>query len=123
MRSAIFSVSVPATIIRSDCRGDDRGAVPKRSTSARGPCVCIISMAQQARPKSIHQTDDFRVQFRNSSALVVITISGMELMNDIVEALSAASGYAASRIRSRPASLRSAAGTFFSQSRSPLTHT
>ena len=42
--------------------------MPKRSTSARGPCVCIISMAQQARPKSIHHTDDLRVQLRKASA-------------------------------------------------------
>src|SRR5437773_8692196 len=83
VRSAILSVNVPATIMRSDWRGDERGAVPKRSTSARGPCVCIISIAQQAKPKSIHHTDDFRVQLRNWSALVVSTISGIELISDI----------------------------------------
>jgi len=32
-----------------------------------GPPVCIISIAQQASPNIMYQTDDFRVQLRKSS--------------------------------------------------------
>jgi len=73
VRSAIFSVSVPATIIRSDCRADARGVAPNRSMSARGPPVCISSIAQQARPNSMYQMLDLRIQFSSSSVLVVKT--------------------------------------------------
>jgi hypothetical protein len=48
-------------------------------------------MAQHANPKSIHQIDDFRVQFRTSSALVVSTISGIELISDMSQGSPAAS--------------------------------
>src|SRR5262245_30979140 len=70
-------------MIRSETRGVARGTAPKRSRSDRGPPVCIISIAQQARPKSMYQTDDFRVQLRSASTLVVITVSGTALINDI----------------------------------------
>src|SRR5512140_2171998 len=83
VRRAIFSVSVPATIIRSETRGVARGAMPKRSRSARGPPVCIISMAQHARPNSMYQSEDLRVQLRSSSTFVVSTISGTVLSSDI----------------------------------------
>lgn len=70
VRSAILSVRVPAIIIRSDWRGMARGAAPKRSMSARGPPAYIISIAQQARPKSMYQVEDLRVQFSSSSTFV-----------------------------------------------------
>src|SRR5919197_6436764 len=70
-------------MIRSETRGVARGAMPKRSRSARGPPVCIISMAQQASPNIMYQTDDFRVQLRKSSTLVVSAISGAVLMRDM----------------------------------------
>src|SRR5439155_981145 len=44
-------------MIRSETRGVARGAMPKRSRSARGPPVCIISIAQQASPNIMYQTD------------------------------------------------------------------
>ena len=48
---AILSVTVPATIIRSDCRGEaGSGMIPNRMKSYRGPEAAIISIAQQARP-------------------------------------------------------------------------
>src|SRR6185369_13522138 len=70
-------------MIRSDTRGVARGAMPKRSRSVRGPPACIISMAQQARPNIMYQRDDFRVQLRKSSTVVVSAISGTELISDI----------------------------------------
>src|SRR5262244_3859360 len=70
-------------MITSETRGVARGAIPNRSRSARGPPVCIISMAQQARPNIMYQTDDFRVQLRKSSILVVSAISGALLMSDM----------------------------------------
>src|SRR5206468_11617056 len=70
-------------MIRSETRGVARGAAPKRSRSERGPPVCIISIAQQARPNIMYQTDDLRVQLRKSSILVVSAISGAVLMSDI----------------------------------------
>lgn len=48
---AILFVTVPATIITSDCLGVARNTTPNRSISYRGAAKCIISTAQQARPK------------------------------------------------------------------------
>jgi len=59
---AIFSVTVPATTMRSDWRGDGRYRMPKRSKSHREAPAAIISMAQQARPKVTGQIDDLRAQ-------------------------------------------------------------
>src|SRR5215472_8587509 len=74
-------------MMRSDTRGVARVTAPKRSRSERGPPVCIISIAQQASPNSMYQTDDFRVQLRTSSILVVTTISGTLLISDMVSTL------------------------------------
>src|SRR6187455_2260305 len=65
---AILIVTVPDTIIRSECRGDAHGTMPSRSTSKRDANVAIISIAQHARPKVTGQTDDFLAQFKNASA-------------------------------------------------------
>src|ERR1700684_4392878 len=47
----IFSVTVPATIIKSACRGDGRKtSAPNRAISKRAVVEAIISMAQQAKP-------------------------------------------------------------------------
>src|SRR5262249_53468496 len=70
-------------MITSETRGVARGAIPKRSRSARGPPVCIISIAQQASPNIMYQTDDFRVQLRRSSILVVSAISGAVLISEM----------------------------------------
>src|SRR4051812_39616971 len=71
-------------MIRSETRGVARGTAPKRSRSERGPPVCIISMAQQASPNSMYQTDDLRVQLRTSSSFAVTRLSGTLLISDIV---------------------------------------
>src|SRR3990167_1591270 len=64
MTGAIFCDTRPATIIRSDWRGEPRKtSAPKRAMSKRLALIDIISMAQQARPKLIGQIDDFRAQF------------------------------------------------------------
>src|SRR5574341_961164 len=65
---AIFFVTVPDTIITSDCRGEGQGTMPKRSRSCRAMNVEIISTAQQASPNVIGQSDDLRPQASSQSA-------------------------------------------------------
>src|SRR2546423_5319352 len=73
---AIFLVTVPATIIKSDCRGDARKtSAPKRAMSYRDADAAIISIAQHASPKPIGQMDDSRAQFNTRSMLVVMKLS------------------------------------------------
>src|SRR5579872_2505088 len=60
---AIFSVTVPATIMRSDCRGLGRNtSAPKRAMSNREVLDAIISIAQHASPKVRGQIADLRAQ-------------------------------------------------------------
>src|ERR1017187_4663761 len=69
---AILRVTVPATIMRSLCRGLGRKtSAPKRAISKREVLAAIISMAQQARPKVSGQMDDSRAQLNTWSTLVV----------------------------------------------------
>src|SRR3954449_10526082 len=68
---AILIVTVPDTIIRSECRGDAHGTIPSRSTSNRDAKVAIISIAQHARPNDTGHTDDLRAQLKKPSATVV----------------------------------------------------
>ena len=70
---AILIVTVPDTTMRSECRGDAHGTMPRRSTSKREANVAIISMAQQASPNDTGQTEDFRAQL--NSRLVELTAS------------------------------------------------
>src|SRR6266851_4295584 len=71
MIGAIFSVGVPDTIIRSDCRGLGRKTpAPKRSMSKRDAPVAIISIAQHARPNVIGQSADLRAQLKTKSTVV-----------------------------------------------------
>src|ERR671917_1479548 len=59
----IFSVTVPATMMRSLCRGLGRKTpAPKRSMSKREEPAAIISMAQQASPNVIGHSADLRPQ-------------------------------------------------------------
>ena len=63
MTGAILRVTVPATIIRSLCRGLGRKtSAPNRAMSNREALEAIISMAQQARPNVSGQMEDFRAQ-------------------------------------------------------------
>ena len=62
---------------------------PKRSRSDRGPPVCMSSIAQHASPKSMYQSDDFRVQLSMASTCVVTMNSGIVLISDIGRSLSA----------------------------------
>src|SRR5919198_3716505 len=75
---AIFRDSRPATIIRSDWRGEPRKtSAPKRAMSYRDALIAIISIAQHARPNVTGQIDDRRAQFVIFSTVVVSTgISG-----------------------------------------------
>src|SRR5439155_23112576 len=64
-------VTGPDTIMRSECRGEAQGTMPKRSTSKRDANVAIISIAQQARPNVTGQIDDLRAQLKIFSVEVV----------------------------------------------------
>lgn len=64
-------VTVPATIIRSDCRGEARKTpAPNRSRSIRDDTVTIISMAQHAKPKVMGHKDESRAQLKIRSTVV-----------------------------------------------------
>src|SRR5208337_3873825 len=70
---AIFSVTVPETIIRSACRGLGRNtSAPKRAISKREVEAAIISMAQHASPNVIGQSYDFRDRFKALYTVVII---------------------------------------------------
>src|SRR3989337_2321901 len=69
-RGAILMVTVPETIIRSDCRGEPREIIPKRSKSKREAKVAIISMAQQAKPKVKGQKEETWAHLKNFSVVV-----------------------------------------------------
>ena len=59
----IFSVTVPATIIRSAWRGDGRNtSAPNLAISKREVVEAIISMAQHASPNVSGQIALFRAQ-------------------------------------------------------------
>src|SRR6266567_18857 len=76
MTGAIFCDTRPAIIIRSAWRGEPRNtSAPKRAMSKRDADMDIISMAQQARPKLMGQSDDLRAQFTAWSSLVKIRLS------------------------------------------------
>src|SRR5438445_7700683 len=70
-------------MMRSLDRGLGRGADPKRSRSARGPPVCMSSMAQHASPKSRYQTLFDRPQLRSQltiwSTRVLMTLAPSSL--------------------------------------------
>src|SRR5690242_19102408 len=68
---AILMVTVPDTIMRSECRGEAHGTIPNRSTSKREAKVAIISIAQQASPKVTGQIADLRAQLKIFSVEVV----------------------------------------------------
>jgi hypothetical protein len=62
---AIFSVTVPATIIKSAWRGLGRKtSAPKRAMSNRDVVEAIISMAQHANPKVSGHSEDLRAQLK-----------------------------------------------------------
>src|SRR5688572_22086312 len=71
---AILRLTRPATIIRSDWRGEARmSSMPKRDMSLLGMTVLIISMAQQASPNSIGHMALVRPQLMARSSVVVTT--------------------------------------------------
>src|SRR5713101_554510 len=77
---AIFSTTVPATIIRSDWRGVPRKtSAPKRARSCRASMTAIISIAQQARPNCIGQIEERRAQLMTESTVVVRMFSSKRL--------------------------------------------
>lgn len=64
---AILFVSVPATIMTSDWRGEARNTMPNLSISYRDAAACIISTAQQAKPNVMGHIEPLRAQFTSSS--------------------------------------------------------
>ena len=74
---AIFCDTRPATIIKSDCRGDGRKtSAPKRAISKREAPIDIISIAQQASPNVIGQMEFLRFQLTTASSVVMRMPSG-----------------------------------------------
>src|SRR5215510_14485299 len=77
---AIFSTTVPATIMRSDWRGVPRKtSAPKRERSCRASMTAIISMAQHASPNCMGQIDERRAQLMTESTVVVAMLSSKRL--------------------------------------------
>src|SRR5271157_1659478 len=73
MAGAIFRVTVPDTIMRSDWRGLGRNtSAPKRAMSKREVVEAIISMAQHAKPKVSGQREDLRAQLKIWSTVVTM---------------------------------------------------
>src|SRR5918997_3234081 len=71
---AIFRDRRPATIIRSDWRGEPRNtSAPKRAMSYREQLIAIISIAQHARPNVTGQIDERRAHCTILSTVVVRT--------------------------------------------------
>src|SRR5438094_1495828 len=69
----ILSVTVPATIMRSDWRGLGRNtSAPNRAMSKRDVVLAIISIAQQASPKVSGQSADLRAQLKTWSTVVIM---------------------------------------------------
>lgn len=68
---AILLVRVPATTMTSDCLGLGLKISPNRSISYLAAATCIISTAQQARPKVMGQMDPLLAQFIRSSTFVI----------------------------------------------------
>src|SRR5215213_4569365 len=67
---AIFRDRRPATIIRSDWRGEPRKtSAPKRAMSKRDVLIAIISIAQHASPKVTGQMDD-----RRAHCTILVTV-------------------------------------------------
>src|SRR5262245_52796541 len=77
---AIFSTTVPATIMRSDWRGVPRNtSAPKRARSCRASITAIISIAQHASPNCIGQIALRRAQLITESTVVVTMLSSKRL--------------------------------------------
>ena len=71
---AILYVTVPATIITSDWRGENRmTSDPNREISNRLAPAAMSSIAQQASPIGIGQSEFLRNQFSAASSRVWIT--------------------------------------------------
>jgi hypothetical protein len=62
---AILLVTVPATIIMSACRGLALNIIPSLSISYLLTATCIISIAQQAKPKVKGHKEPPFAQFNN----------------------------------------------------------
>ena len=76
-------VNVPATIMTSDCRGLGLKMMPNLSKSYLAAPTCIISTAQQARPKVIGHIDPVRAQFTKLSTFDTTNLQ----VNQLYEAL------------------------------------
>jgi hypothetical protein len=74
-------VTVPATIMRSDCRGEKRiTSAPNLAISKREEAEAMSSMAQQASPIGMGQREFLRIQLTAESKVVrTILPSTLEL--------------------------------------------
>jgi len=74
-------VKVPATIIKSECLGEARKIIPNRSISYLLIAACIISTAQQAKPKVKGQREPERAQAIIEISLEEIHSSFISIFN------------------------------------------
>src|ERR1700733_13786220 len=73
--SAILYVTVPATMSRSLWRGEKRmTSAPKRAMSNRAQEAAMSSIAQQARPMGMGQSEFLRIQLMDASRVVMTTL-------------------------------------------------
>src|SRR5687768_1950582 len=81
---AIFRDRRPATIIKSDWRGEPRNtSAPKRAMSYRPALIAIISKAQHARPKVTGHTDERRAHWTTFSTVVVRMGRSLSLIREV----------------------------------------
>jgi hypothetical protein len=75
----IFKEILPATMSRSDCRGENRiASAPKREISVRAANTAMNSIPQQAVPKGMGQREFFLPQF---TALSIVVVNIFDLMS------------------------------------------
>src|SRR5205807_1145088 len=106
---AIFWLTRPATIMRSDWRGEARNSSdPNRAMSNRDAAVHIISIAQQARPNWTGHRELFRAQATIRSTVVVRMLRSRS-RSEAITPIRAPSAEGHTRQSSRPLG---AGGTF-----------
>src|SRR4029077_17719178 len=83
---AIFKVTVPATIIRSLCRGLGRKtSEPKRAISKRAVEDAIISIAQHASPNVIGHSADLRAQLTTGAPMSIALAATVRRTKFVIE--------------------------------------
>ena len=84
MRTGIILMDIlPATMSRSDWRGENRiASAPKRDMSVRAAKTAMNSMPQQAVPKGMGQSEFFLPQF---TALSIVVVNIFDLISSLIK--------------------------------------